>query len=157
MACGHCDALWCEASCEPCGSARFFAAWPYDAATWRRLHDHDSAGRLHEWHGAMIRDYWRTLPESGIACAEWWRNRTYRNHNPIDCGPGYSRRKYGNRAVDLECALEELKIERPTEGGEGQLPNSSAGIVTVSPATIPCSANWPARTSRTNCAGSIDG
>lgn len=53
---------------EPYGGYMFFTAWSYDASSFNKLNEKDSALVLHEWHDAIIREYWQSLTPEDV---EW--------------------------------------------------------------------------------------
>ena len=105
--CPACDQLWCEVPYEPYAAFKFWAAWPYSIEEWERLNKIDSALILHEWHSSVIREDFKTLPEKEKEAVEHWRDRSYRNYNPIDRKPD---NKYCTESSDLDKYIKEGKF-----------------------------------------------
>ena len=88
--CSSCNALWVSVPHEPYASFEFVTLWPSTQIQWERLNSEDAARVVHQWHNAVIAEQWANLPELEIEFVDRWRDRTYRNYNPIDAGPGYT-------------------------------------------------------------------
>lgn len=101
QACHQCGRLWCLVPHEPHASFVFITAWPYGKAEFSKLNEIDGAKILHEWHDAMIREYWQSLPEDERNAIGAWRQRTYMHYNPIDKGYATEKFKYVKDSVDL--------------------------------------------------------
>ena len=100
--CRDCGAHWCSVPHEPHGGYVFLTAWPYRAELFARLNERDDAAILHEWHDAVIRENWMHLSAEEIAWIEQWRDRTYRNYNPIDRGPEKKQPRFIREARDID-------------------------------------------------------
>jgi hypothetical protein len=105
--CPTCHAFWCEVPHEPYASFTFLTAWPYDEATWRRIHSLDDAKTLHEWHDAVIRERWQSLSVDERKAIEQWRDRTYRHYNCIDRGPEMPEPLRIKKSTDLAALVEQ--------------------------------------------------
>ncbi len=103
--CTTCDGLWVSVTHEPCVAFEFLPYWPYDVPTWRGLNSRDNAKPIHEWHNAVIRENWQSLPENEKQLIEQWRIRTYRNYNPIDRGTDEKPPVYVASAMDIEALI----------------------------------------------------
>lgn len=70
---------------------------------WQHLNERDDARIIHEWHDAVLRETWTKLPIDERAHVDTWRDRTYRNFNPIDLSSAVNAPKprYIERAADL--------------------------------------------------------
>src|SRR3954454_19158632 len=60
--CASCNALWVSVPHEPHASFTFWTLWPADDIAWRRLNGRDDGRIIHEWHDAVLRDAWQSLP-----------------------------------------------------------------------------------------------
>lgn len=99
--CPLCGALWVSVPHEPYASFRFWTWWPSDEENWSRLNQEDSALVIHEWHDAVIREKWSSLPAAEREHVQGWRDRTYRHYNPIDRGPDVGQPEFVKTAADL--------------------------------------------------------
>lgn len=98
--CAECGSLWVYVPHEPYAAFPFWTWWPSDEANWSSLNDRDSR-IIHEWHNAVIRETWPSLPQPEQAHVEHWRDRTYRGHNPIDGGPSFGQPAFVETVADL--------------------------------------------------------
>jgi hypothetical protein len=87
--CRECGSLWVESPYEPYASFTFYARWPLDEKAWHELQKIEKGLPILEWHSMMIREKWQELPIEDRNHVERWRDRTYRQYNPID-GSGYT-------------------------------------------------------------------
>ena len=99
--CSTCSVLWVSVPHEPYASFEFVTLWPFNQSQWQRLNADGSARAILQWHDAVISEQWETLPESEIEFVNRWRDRTYRNYNPIDAGPGYKKPTIITHSADL--------------------------------------------------------
>jgi hypothetical protein len=106
--CPTCSALWCLTPHGPYYDL-FATWWPYDAPTWRRVHDLDRGKSLSEWHDAVIRESWELLPDSGKADIRTWCDHTYNGNNPIDQGPSFTPPEKILRMSDLDRLVSSLR------------------------------------------------
>ena len=105
--CAGCGSLWVSVPHEPYASFPFWTWWPSDETNWSQLNERDSALIVHEWHNAVIREQWPSLPDDEQVHVERWRDRTYRHYNPIDRGPDVGRPKFVETVADVSKYLSE--------------------------------------------------
>ena len=106
-ACPECSQLWVEVPYEPYAAFTFWAAWPGTEDQFWRLHEIEQAQPIHEWHKAVIRQQGPQLEGEDLEAIEKWRDRTSRNHNPIDRPDFEERCEYVCVPEDLVELLEE--------------------------------------------------
>jgi len=97
--CSHCGQLWCKVPYEPYSSFPFWTAWQYTEEEWKRLNEIDNAMILHEWHANVIREELERLTKEDLEAVDAWRDRTYKQFNPIDKNPEF---KYCSSSEEIE-------------------------------------------------------
>jgi hypothetical protein len=102
--CPRCPALWVCGRHEPHGAQRLWTLWPNDRGRFEALLGApDGEQILGEWHDAVVRECWLDLPPAERAEVERWRERTRREHNPID---RRTPARFVDRSVDVSRYLE---------------------------------------------------
>ncbi len=100
--CPECHALWAWVAYEPYATVHGGALWPYDAQTYDALYQWDGGSAVGIWTDAMIALYWQEMPAKSRDFVSWWRERTYRNYNPIDQARRVDKRELEARVRNLE-------------------------------------------------------
>jgi hypothetical protein len=107
--CASCGAFWSRKQHES-GGLRSWALWPDDESAWNVVRAQPAGEAvLGEWHDAVLRESWLDLAGKERAVVERWRERTHREHNPID------RReppRFLARSDELTRVLEEARSSR---------------------------------------------
>ncbi len=110
LKCSACEQLWASSPYEPYAAFEFLVAWPYARLQWEAVHElsadlphpQQSTGQiLREWHEAMIREQWKTLPPDEQQFVTAWRDRSYRHYNCIDRGPEFPTRQFVERSDEI--------------------------------------------------------
>lgn len=104
--CPECGRLWVSVAEGPGFSVIFVAAWPATVEAWRRLVLVDEGRPVYEWHAAVAREDWHSLPGVEQHFVDEYRWRTYRRYNAIDRGPGVPAPRYCRTSADLYRLLE---------------------------------------------------
>ncbi|MTJ00373.1 MAG: hypothetical protein FH752_17315 [Marinobacter adhaerens] len=99
--CPECGTLWCFVPYEPYASFSFLVKWPYDEKCFGSIAEIGDARVLHEWHGAFLRENWRSLVTDEIEAIDRWRQCTYMSHNPIDKDLAEYPNKYLSSASEI--------------------------------------------------------
>lgn len=118
LKCPACEQLWASSPYEPYAAFEFTVAWPYSRLQWETVHElgagledaQQTSGQiLREWHQAMIREHWKTLPPEEQEFVTAWRERSYRHYNCIDRGKEFPAPQFVERSDEIAQFLQVAK------------------------------------------------